>query len=272
MRIEPLAAALGAEIFEADLCRLDDEGWRRLYQAFLDHSVLVIRDQDLSPADQVRVARHFGTPQEDPLKTGVDGEMTVTRIIKEADEAENFGHLWHMDMSFLATPPKASLLLARDVPPVGGDTLFAGLTMAYACLSEGMQTLLGELIVLHENWPNDLSRFKGIEVKPRPRQRRVAEHPLIARHPETERPRLCISPFYARQIKDMSLEESAPLLGFLNDWATRSEFICRVRWRPGTLTIWDNRAVIHDVPSDDFAARLGDQGFRREMHRVTVDG
>ena len=272
MDIKPIASALGADVFDCNLAEeKSDERWQDLYDAFLAHNVLAIRDQQLTPESHVAVARYFGRPQPDSLKTGVDGVMDVTRIVKEPDEVENFGHQWHMDMSFLENPPKASLLYGVEVPPVGGDTLFASLTMAYACLSDGMKTMLGGLIGVHENWPNDLSRFKGVEAAARTHQRRTQEWPMVTPHPETGKLRLMVSPYYAREIKGMTMAESEALFSFLNSWATKPEFTCRIRWQPGTLTIWDNRAVIHDVPSDDFGARLNGEGFRRVMHRVTVD-
>jgi taurine dioxygenase len=271
MDIKPIASALGAEVFDCNLVQEKcDERWQDLYNAFLTYSVLAIRDQQLTPESLVAVARYFGSPQPDSLQTGVEGVMEVTRIVKEPDEVENFGHQWHMDMSFLEAPPKASLLYGVEVPPVGGDTLFASLTMSYACLSDGMKALLSGLTGIHENWPNDLSRFKGVKAAARNYRRRAREWPMIAPHPETDKLRLMVSPYYAREIEGMTMDESQALFTFLNAWATKTEFTCRIRWQPGTLTIWDNRAVIHDVPSDDFGARLAGKGFRRVMHRVTV--
>ncbi len=275
MEVVPISTAIGAEVFGADLSKPHDEAfWAELYRCFLQFGVLAIRDQDLSPAAHVQVARQFGAPQRDGLETGVDGEMHVTAIVKEPGETENFGHEWHQDMSYLQTPPKASLLYGVEVPPVGGDTWFASLAMAYACLSEKMREMLQPLQVVHENWPNDLSRFQGMAVRggegQRTHVRRHTTHDVIGSHPETSRKQLMVSPYYAREVVGMSWDESSALLGYLNDWAVSPEFTCRIRWTPGTLTIWDNRAVIHDVPSDDFGARLGGKGFRRRMHRVTV--
>lgn len=211
MRVRPLAGALGAEVFDLDLATAVEKDtaqstWDELRSAFLRFSVLVIRDQRLTPEQHVSVADRFGTPQADPMRRGVGGVMEVSQIVKEADEVENFGHQWHMDMSFLEAPPKASLLLAREVPEVGGDTMFASLTKAYACLSPGLRRLADKLTLIHENWPNDLSRFKGISTAPKTYERVSVERPLVAPHPEIGCPQLLISPYYARQFKDMTLE------------------------------------------------------------------
>src|SRR6185436_9904704 len=146
MQISPLAGALGAEIQGVDLLKLDDKGWKDIHRAFLQYSVLAIRDQKLEPADIMAVSAKFGEPCHYPFVTGMDGFPFIFEVVKEPGEKKNFGGAWHSDTSYLNQPPLATLLYAVETPSHGGDTLFANTAAAYDALSDGMRKTLESLI------------------------------------------------------------------------------------------------------------------------------
>ena len=271
MEVRPLATALGAEIRGVDVAEGGEAVRAALYRALLDHAVIAIRDQaHLTPQQFLAFAESFGEVIDYPFSANVEGIGKLTEILKRPEETQNFGSGWHMDMSFRERQPLATILLARDMPPVGGDTMFASLKYAWQTLSPRLREILGELSAVHESWPPDTSLFKGMSFHDVEKPREVAEHPLAGRHPETGEAFLWVSPYYAREVKGLAPEESAALLGFLNAHATRPEMTCRLRWEVGTIVIWDNRWTIHQALDDDFGARIHGKGFSRLMHRAVV--
>jgi taurine dioxygenase len=272
MIIEPLAGALGAEIRGVALATLrDDAAWREIHRAFLQHSVLVFRDQALEPADLMRVGGRFGEPCFYPFVTGLEGYPYIFEVVKEERETTNFGGNWHSDTTYLPQPPLATLLQAVETPSHGGDTLFASTSAAYDALSEGMRGLLDKLVGVYSaslkvsgGRRKMHSTIGGMKVHDTENAEQYeAEHPVVRTHPDTGRKALYVSRSHTIHFKDMSEEESRPLIDFLQAHQTRPEFTCRVRWAPGTLTIWDNRCTQHNAVNDY-------HGQRRRMRRLTV--
>jgi alpha-ketoglutarate-dependent taurine dioxygenase len=270
IEVRPIAGALGAEIAGVDLAHdLSDETVAEIRRAWLDRLVIFFRDQKLPPADYVRVARRFGGVVEYPFIKGLEGFPEITPVIKLEHEKTNFGGLWHSDTSYLEEPPMATMLLARELPPYGGDTLFANTYLAYETLSDGMKRLLDDLIAVNSSVKADASRTREDRmrqsVKPDAKQEYVAEHPVVRTHPETGRKALYINGGHTVRFKDMTEAESAPILKFLFQHIVRPEFTCRFRWEVGSLALWDNRCTQHN-PVNDY------HGFRRVMHRITLAG
>src|SRR3982751_3164659 len=271
MRIEPLAGALGAEIRDVDLTRLPDPGWREVHEAFLRYAVLVIRDQKLEPADIMKVGGRFGAPCFYPFVTGLDGFPYIFEVVKEESETTNFGGNWHSDTTYLAKPPLGTLLYALETPSHGGDTLFASTAAAYDALSDAMKLLLGNLVgvnsaaLKHGGGRSKMHQnIGGMKVHDTEAAAdHEAEHPVVRTHPETGRKALYVSRSHTIRFRGMTEEESRPLVEFLQAHQTRPEFTCRVRWSPGTLTIWDNRCTQHAAINDY-------HGQRRRMRRLTV--
>ncbi len=266
----PIAGALGAEIHGVDLSRaLEDEVIAALRQALLDHLVIFFRDQDLSLDAFLALARRFGQPIEYPFVKGLEGYPEIIAVTKLEHERVNFGGVWHSDTAYLAVPPMGTLLLAREVPPSGGDTLFANMYLAYETLSEGMRKLLDPLVAVNSSAKADVSRTREDRIRSAPAERAredfTAEHPVIRTHPETGRKALYINTAHTARFAGMTTEESAPLLDFLFRHQIRPEFTCRFRWAPGSLAFWDNRAAQH-YPVNDY------HGYRRVMHRITLAG
>ena len=266
--VAPIAGALGAEIAGVDLSRpLPEEVIAEIRQAWLDHLVIFFRAQTLTPAQQLAFARRFGEPMEYPHLKGLPGFPLITPVIKLEHERVNFGGIWHSDTAYLEHPPMASMLYALEIPPYGGDTIFANQYLAYEALSEGLRTRLGALLGVNSSLKADASRTRedrlraaGVESKVL-----IGEHPVVRTHPETGRKALYVNVGHTTHFKGMSEEESRPLLEYLFRHQVRPEFTCRFRWEPGSLALWDNRCAQHNAVNDY-------QGFRRVMHRVTLAG
>jgi taurine dioxygenase len=268
--IRPIAGALGAEIHGLDLSAvLDGETIAAIRQALLDHLVIFFRDQDLPPARFLAFARRFGEPVEYPLVKGIEGFPVIIQVAKLEHETVNFGGIWHSDTTYLEIPPMATLLVAREVPPAGGDTLFANQYLAYETLSEGMKKMLAPLKALSSSAKADASKTREDRIRSDPttrsREELVAEHPVTRTHPETGRKALYVNIAHTKRFVGMSEAESAPILDYLFRHQTRPEFTCRFSWRVGSLAFWDNRAVQHN-PINDY------HGYRRVMHRITLAG
>jgi taurine dioxygenase len=268
--IRPLAGALGAEILGIDLSHeLGDENIAAIRAAWLKHCVIFFRDQALPPASFLGFARRFGEAVEYPFIKGIEGFPEITPVIKLEHETMNFGGLWHSDTAYLENPPMATMLIAREVPPYGGDTLFANMYLAYETLSDGMKRMLDGLVTVNSSAKADVTKTREDRVrdsaKDDARKQYTAEHPVVRTHPETGRKALYINGGHTVRFRDMTEQESAPLLQFLFAHATRPEFTCRFRWDVGSIALWDNRCTQHN-PVNDY------HGFRRVMHRVTLAG
>ncbi|HMO42097.1 MAG TPA: TauD/TfdA family dioxygenase [Phenylobacterium sp.] len=243
-------------------------------RAWADHGVLSFPDQDLSLDDLEAATLRFGPFGVDPFIAPMPGRPNVLELRREPDEkATNFGAGWHSDWSFQPQPPAATLLHAKVVPPVGGDTLFADCVRAYEALSPVMQETLGRLRAVHS-----AGRAYGTQgVFARETEKRTMQiivsaeadkthsHPLVRTHPVTGRKALFVSPVYTVGVGGMTPAESQAILAFLFAHMTREEFVFRHRWAPHTLLIWDNRRTIH-------LAEGGYDGHLRVMHRTTVAG
>jgi taurine dioxygenase len=268
--VRPIAGAIGAEIHGIDLAaELPAETVAALRQALLDHLVIFFRDQDLPPARFVALARRFGTPIEYPFVKGIDGFPEIIAVTKLEHERVNFGGVWHSDTTYLPEPPMATLLVAREVPPIGGDTLFANQYLAYESLSDRMRMMLAGLRGVSNSAKADVTRTREDRVKSagtsQARDALAAEHPVVRTHPETGRKALYVNTAHTTCFAGMTEEESSGLLGFLFRHQSRPEFTCRFHWEVGSLAFWDNRCAQHN-PINDY------HGYRRVMHRITLAG
>lgn len=270
LQIERIAGALGAEIHGIDLAAgLTETHAAQVRQALLEHQVIFFRDQHLDSAQYLRFAQAMGEPVEYPFVKGLDGYPVIIEVKKLEHERSNFGGIWHSDTTYLQQPPMGSMLLAREVPPFGGDTLFASQYAAYEALSDGMRKLLDPLVAVNSSAKADVSKTREDRIatdgRADAKKDYVSEHPVVRTHPETGRKALYVNVAHTLRFAGMTEEESAPLLHFLFRHQVRPEFTCRFAWRPGSLAFWDNRCVQHN-PVNDY------HGFRRLMHRITLAG
>ena len=268
--VHPIAGPLGAEISGVDLgADLDEATIADIRRAWPEHLVIFFRDQDLSPAKFLAFARRFGKPVEYPFVKGLDEAPEVIPVVKLEHERVNFGGVWHSDTAYLDVPPMASLLVARDVPAVGGDTLFANMYLAYATLSPGMQRLLEGIVGINSSAKADATKTREDRVRDSARadrkQEYTAGHPVVRVHPETGRKALYVNVAHTVAFEGMTTEESAPILQYLFRHQVQPEFTCRFRWRPGSIAFWDNRCAQHNAVNDY-------HGQRRVMHRITLAG
>jgi len=265
---KPVAGSLGAEIRGVNVAApLDDAVVSEIRQALLDHLVIFFRDQKLTPHEQLAFASRFGEPMEYPQLKGLPECPMITPVLKLAHEQTNFGGVWHSDTTYLTQPPMASMLYAVEIPPYGGDTIFANQYEAYETLSEGLRKVLDGLTGVNTSTKADASKTReerlksaGVEMKAL-----TGEHPVVRTHPDTGRRALYVNIGNTSHFKGWTPEESRPLLEYLWQQQVKPELTCRFQWQPGSIAFWDNRCAQHNAVND-YA------GFKRLMHRVTLAG
>lgn len=273
IEVLPLASAMGAEVI-ADLRSLSDTAFAELQQALWRHKMIYIRQQDLSHAEHEAFAARFGPFATDAYTQGVPGHRNVQPVIKEAEAQSKglFGSGWHTDSPFLPEPPSVTILRAVEIPPFGGDTVWANTALAFRMLSPTMQEMLRPLKIrmsaaanMHTQKLADGKEFTFADEEQRATAALGTAHPLVRTHPETGELALYVDEVYADRIEGMSEAESRPLLDFLVRHNTQHAFTCRLRWEPGMVVAWDNRTALH-IAANDY------NGWRREMYRTTLAG
>ena len=273
LRVEPSGQACGARITGIDLSRpLDAVTVSTLRAAWLKHRVLAFADQTLDDDGLERFTQALGGFGEDPFFAPLPGRKNVAAILREADEQSPlFAENWHSDWSFLKQPPAGTCLLAVDIPPVGGDTLFADQIAAFAALPPADQARYAGLTAVHsargayapDGTYGAKDAGRSMAIRPSEDARATRTHPLVHSHPETGERGFFSCAGYIVGIEGMADSEAFPLLRDLLAWQTRDEFVYRHRWEPGMLIVWDNRSVLH-------RATGGYEGHRRELHRTTI--
>ena len=265
IRIKQLGGTIGAEILDVDLAR--DPPIAKIRQALLDHLVVFFRGQTLTSADFRGFAARIGSPIDYPFAPGIEGFPEITPVVKLPEQTINFGGNWHSDTTYLPEPPMATLLLARELPAFGGDTMFANQYLAYETLSDGMKSILRELRGVSRSDKAEASRTREDREKRTGEKSPVltAAHPAVRTHPETGREALYVNLAHTAHFEGMTEEESLPILRYLWRHQTRPEFTCRFTWSTGALAMWDNRCVQHHAINDY-------HGQKRVMHRITLAG
>ncbi len=278
--IRPLTGALGAEIHGLDVNNLDDVTFDRVYQAFLDYSVLVFRDQELNEEQFAAFGQRFGKLEEEPFlpnKSETPGVYYFYGAPKNSKQLSTQKLGWHMDHSYQKNPSKGAILYALDVPSVGGDTLFASSYESYDGLSDAMKEMLEGKTAIHDvlqyglnSGHHSIGTVKSIEMLAKMRKGfPQTEHPLICKHPETGRKMLYINQAWTTAIKDLADHESKALLDMLKAHSLRDIYQCRVRWHNKSLMIWDNRCVQHS-PNSDYTEQR--RMLRLALHSDWVPG
>ena len=273
LRIEPSGQACGARVIGVDLSApLDNATVAEIRAAWLGHHVLAFPDQRMDDDALERFTVALGGFGTDPFFAPIPGRTHIAAILREADERTPlFAENWHSDWSFQAHPPAGTCLLAIEIPPKGGDTLFANQHAAWDALPADKQAEWGELVAIHSArlaYAPDGSygtRDEGRSMAIRPGEEARAEqtHPLVPAHAETGRRGLYSTLGYIVGIEGMDDEDAFPLLREIAAWQSRDAFVYRHEWEPDMLIMWDNRSVLH-------RATGGYQGYRRELHRTTI--
>ncbi len=268
LEIRAMSGTTGAEIGGVDLSgALSDATVAGIRGVLAEYGVVVFRDQTLTPEQHIAVARRFGNINLNRFFTHADGYPEIALVSKEPDQLANIGGGWHTDHSYDEHPALGSMLYAREVPPSGGDTMFASMYAAYDALSNGLKQTLSGLRAVHSSRhvfgiarPAMQGRIGNPELATQD-----AIHPVVIIHPDSGRPALYVNPGFTLHFENWTAEESQPLLRFLYQHAARPEFTCRLQWQNGSLAFWDNRSTWHYALNDY-------QGQRRLMHRITIEG
>ena len=271
--IEPANAPCGATIHGVNFAaKIAPDTVAEIRAAWLEHLVVAFPDQHLSLGRYEEVAQLFGDFGQDPYFKGLSDHPHIAEVKREADETTPlFAEGWHSDWSFLDTPPSATMLYGRVIPPHGGDTLYANQIAAYEALDDAMKERIDGLMGVHsarrgyskQGQYGEKDKGRSMAIVYSDDAMATQLHPLVRVHPETGRKALFLSPGYTIDIEGMDSTEAQTLLMELYAHQARTEFIYRHSWSPDMLTMWDNRSVIH-------AATGGYQGHRRLLQRITL--
>jgi taurine dioxygenase len=272
VQVKKLTGGCGAEVLGVDLKAMSNRQWNEVQHAFAEHGVVFFRDQALTPEQHIEFARRWAPIDVNRFFTSVKGYPEIAEVRKEPAQKTNIGGGWHTDHSYDPEPAMGSILLARELPEEGGDTLFANMYRAFETLSPGLQRTLEGMRAVHGS--AHVFGAKGVNAANPESAARYGNqhlvgddvvHPVVIRHPLSGRKSLYVNPGFTLRFEDWSVEDSRPLLEHLYRHASRPEFTCRFRWREGSIAFWDNRATWHYAANDY-------NGERRLMHRITVAG
>jgi taurine dioxygenase len=271
IEVRPVGSFIGAEIGGVDVANLADEQFEEIRRAFIEYGVIFFRQQKITPQQQVDFAQRWGEINVNRFFQASEEHPLIAEVRKEPDNTMNIGATWHTDHSYDLAPAMGSILYAREVPPVGGDTLFASMHAAWMALSDGLKQTLEGLHARHssrhvfglitpDTFPDLVGRIGNAH-----EATQDAVHKVVIRHPDSGKEILYVNPQFTVGIEGWAQGESDALLGYLYQHAAKPEFTCRFRWEEGSMAIWDNRATWHCALNDY-------QGHRRLMHRITLEG
>ena len=276
--VRRLTGAIGAEVGGIDLAAEGyDNAFPSIYQAFLDHEVIVLRGQDLAPEQLVAFSRKFGPLEAHVLKQFNMEEnpevLLISNVKKDGKPigAIYAGQYWHSDLSYMAHPTQGSFLHAKRIPSYGGDTMFCSMTKAYEDLSAPMKAFLGGLSATHDYTNAYDTYFAHLPDRPPLSAEERAKvppvvHPVIRTHPETGRKGIYVNPGFTRRINELSHLESRRVLDLLFEHCFQPQYIYRHMWQVGDLLIWDNRSTCHHAVADYAMSE------DRHMIRTSVQG
>jgi taurine dioxygenase len=275
-KLRRLSNALGAEVCGVDVSRpMSETEFGEIYQAFLNYGILLLRNQNITREQHIDFSRRFGElDKHDALPRDRHPQHPELLLVTNEpnpdgtpSESRYTGRQWHSDMSFTTVPSLGSLLRCYKLPEVGGDTLFASMTLAYDTLSDGMKRLIADLHGIQMSGTRKVAN-EATGAERTAEQKRInppVAQPVVRVHPETGRKALYLGE-KVKRFDGMTEEESRPLIDYLNRHATRPEFVYRHQWRENDIVIWDNRCTMHQALGDF------DETQRRHLERTTVLG
>ncbi|MGB7183576.1 MAG: TauD/TfdA family dioxygenase, partial [Burkholderiaceae bacterium] len=250
IEIKP-CTGVGAEVLGVDLNTLGDEEFHLIRQAYADYGVIFFRDQEITPQAHISFARRWNPIAVNQFFDSVENFPEIAEVRKEAENRDNIGGGWHTDHSYDAEPAMGSILVARELPDSGGETLFANMYSAFESLSPGLQQCLRGLNAVHSSGHvfgpqgSSAQRTNGGRSRNPELATQVSTHPVVIRHPLSGREALYVNGAFTLHFEGWTVAESEPLLQLLYTHASRPEFTCRFEWRPGSVAFWDNRATWH---------------------------
>ena len=271
METELLSGALGAEIRGVDLKDSSEKNFKIINNLLLEHKVIFFRNQKITPEEQLALAKHFGPLETHAYVKGRDKYPKIVRIIKDPSEKNQWGENWHSDVSYNVKPTKAVILRSIKIPPVGGDTMFSNMELAWETLDKNIKEKIKGKKAVHSSlgaafFVNDYKSMEG--------NGNIDEysstHPIVRTHPETGKKILFVNWTYTKKIVDMDKKESEETLKKIFEHQARLDLTCRFRWTENAIAIWDNRNVLHYAIADFFPGR--GLGYERVMDRIAIEG
>jgi taurine dioxygenase len=271
MDIKLLSGALGAEISGVDLKDTSLKNFEIINNLLLEHKVIFFRRQNITPEEQLTLASRFGPIEQHAYVKGLDDYPEIVRIIKKPDEKNQWGENWHSDVSYNVKPTKAVILKSIKIPPVGGDTMFANMELAWETLDESIKEKIKNKKAIHSSLGAKffIEDYKAMESNGN-YDEYSNEHPIVRTHPETRKKILFVNWTYTKKIIDMDKKESDEILNEIFKHQARLDFTCRFQWTENAVAIWDNRSVQHYAIADFFPGR--GLGHERIMDRIAVQG
>jgi len=271
MKINLISGALGAEISGLDLKDSSEENWKVINDLLLEHKVLFLRNQNISPEEQINFAKRFGPLEKHVYVKGRDQFPEIIRIIKKPDEKQQWGETWHTDVSYNPKPTKVIILRSIKIPPVGGDTMFSNMELAYETLDNDLKEKIKDKKAVHSSLGAAafVDAYKGMEGNGNLDEYSNI-HPIVRTHPETGKKILYVNSMYTKRIEGLDESESSKLLKQLFAHQERLDLTCRFKWTENAVAIWDNRSTQHQGLTDFFPGR--GLGHERVMDRIAIEG
>jgi len=271
MDIKLLSGALGAEISGVDLKDTSLKNFEIINNLLLEHKVIFFRRQNITPEEQLTLASRFGPIEQHAYVKGLDDYPEIVRIIKKHDEKNQWGENWHSDVSYNVKPTKAVILKSIKIPPVGGDTMFANMELAWETLDVSIKEKIKNKKAIHSSLGAKffIEDYKAMESNGN-YDEYSNEHPIVRTHPETRKKILFVNWTYTKKIIGMDKKESDEILNEIFKHQARLDFTCRFQWTENAVAIWDNRSVQHYAIADFFPGR--GLGHERIMDRIAVQG
>ena len=271
MDVKLLSGALGAEVSGIDLKDSSEKNFKIINSLLLEHKVIFFRNQKITPEEQLSLAKHFGPLETHAYVKGRVKYPEIVRIIKDPNEKNQWGENWHSDVSYNVKPTKAVILRSIKIPPVGGDTMFSNMELAWETLDKNIKEKIKGKKAVHSSlgaafFVNDYKSMEG--------NGNIDEysstHPIVRTHPETKKKILFVNWTYTKKIVDMDKKESDETLKKIFEHQARLDLTCRFRWTENAIAIWDNRSVLHYAIADFFPGR--GLGHERIMDRIAIEG
>tara|TARA_B100000427_G_C15456142_1_gene571886 strand:- start:207 stop:1034 length:828 start_codon:yes stop_codon:yes gene_type:complete len=271
MEVQLLSGALGAEISGIDLRDSSQDNWNVINNLMLEHKVLFFRNQNISCEEQVKLAKKFGPLEKHVYVKGLKDFPEILRIVKGKEEKHQWGETWHTDVSYNPKPTKVIILRSRKIPPVGGDTMFSNMEIAYETLNEKIKKKIEGKKALHTSLGASafVDKYEEMEGNGNLEEYSI-EHPIVRTHPETNKKILYVNSMYTKKILDMDENESNDILKKIFEHQERLDFTCRFKWTENAVAIWDNRSTQHQGLTDFFPGK--GLGFERIMDRIAIEG
>ena len=273
MDVKLLSGALGAEISGVDLKDSSKENYEKINNLLLEHKVIFFRNQNITHAEHIALAQNWGPLENHAYVKGLDNYPEIVRIIKTEDEKNQWGENWHTDVSYNIKPTKAVILKSVEIPPVGGDTCFSNMELAWDTLDIKIKEIIKDKKAVHSSLGAEffINNYKGMQGHEKINYNEYSnEHPIVRTHPETGKKILYVNWTYTKKIIGLEKKESEEILKKIFEHQARLDLTCRFNWTENAVAIWDNRSVLHYAIADFYPGR--GLGYKRVMDRIAIEG